>query len=117
MRTSFWISPPRSRVTGLPVHFATAAALASRHRVPGGLDPLLDLADPGDALLLRLPARLEGGPLVLELGELRVDLRQALARDGVVVARHGDALDLELHDAPLDLVDRLRRRVDRHPAP
>ena len=35
--------------------------------------------------------------------------------DGVLLAGDRDALDLQLHDAALDLVDLLRHRVDLHP--
>ena len=58
---------------------------------------------------------LRASPFSRRLGQLGVDLGEPLARDGVLLARHGDALDLELHDAALDLVDLLRHRVDLHP--
>src|SRR5229473_1132125 len=91
------------------------AALRVGHRVPRRLDLLLDLSDPCDALLLGLPPRLEAVALFTELGQLRVDLREPLARDGVLLAREGDTLDLKLHDAAVDLVNFLRHRVDLHP--
>jgi hypothetical protein len=132
MLTSFWISPSRRRVTGIPVHFATvflvdllaqhatlrvlagqlsvevlqllleshqgavaelgrlvqiAATLGVGHRVTGRLDLFLDLADLCDALLLGLPPRLETVAFLAELGQLGVDLGEALARDGVVFTR------------------------------
>jgi hypothetical protein len=55
--------------------------------VTGRLDLFLDLADLRDALLLGLPPRLEAVALLTELGQLGVDLGEALARDGVVFTR------------------------------
>ena len=67
---------------------------------------------PRMARLLRLPLGLQMRGLLLEVGELGVELRQPLLRHGVGLAGHGHALDLELHDAPLDLVDLVGHGVD-----
>ena len=77
------------------------------------LDLLLDLADAAERLLLLLPLRLHAGGLLLQLGELALDLVAALLRRPCPSpSRSACALDLELHDAALHLVDLLRQRVD-----
>src|SRR4051794_265885 len=64
-------------------------------------------------LLLALPLGAHAGDLLVELGELALDLLAARRR-GVVGADRG-LLDLELDDLAVDLVDlrRLRRLLDR----
>ena len=52
--------------------------------------------------------------LFLEIGELLLELRQPLARRLVLLLAQRLALDLELHDAALDLVELGRHRVDLH---
>ena len=82
-----------------------------------GLEPLLDLADLGDGVLLVLPA---GDHRVAVLGQLRqllLDRGEALPGDLVAgpaldLAVQRGLLDLELADAPLDDVDLERHRVD-----
>src|SRR5882724_8277576 len=92
-----------------------ATPLGVEHGLARRLDLLLHAAHAGDALLLRLPLRLEDVGLLLERGQLGVELAQALARAWIVrIARHRHALDLELHDPARDLVDLLRHRVDLH---
>jgi hypothetical protein len=79
-------------------------ALRLRHRLARGVDVLLDLADLGDAALLGLPLGLEAASLLLQLGQLGVDLAEPLARArAVVVTGHRHALALKLPHAPLDL--------------
>ena len=164
--TSFWTSPSRRRVTGMPVHLATtsatsssstssfrrrpwpccsarrafaasscllelveraeaqlggavqvAAALGVGHGRPRGVDLLRDLADPPDGVLLDLPARLERGRALLQVAELPVEPLEALPGRLVALLRQRDALDLELHDAALDLVELGRHGVDLDPQP
>ena len=76
------------------------------------LEALLELLHPGDRLLLVLPARLHLARLLAQVGEVALD--RLAARDGRVVLLLLErlALDLELHDAALDLVDLGRHRVD-----
>ena len=76
------------------------------------LELLLERADPGDRLLLVLPARPQGVDPLLEPGHLAGDLLEALARGGVLLLRQRGALDLQLHRAALQLVDLGRHRVD-----
>ncbi len=54
-----------------------AAPLGVGHGGAGGLELLLDLADRQDGGLLRLPLRLEMRGLLLQLGELGVELGRA----------------------------------------
>src|SRR2546425_638867 len=95
------LRPERARRTAL-----ATATLGVGHGLLGRLDLFLDLAEPPDACLLGLPLRSEGVAPLLELGQLGVDAGQAIAGRGVVlVASDRDALDLQLHGPPLDLVD------------
>ena len=61
-----------------------------------------------------LPARLHRVGALLELGERLLEAREPILRGLRVVLLERLALDLELEDAPLDLVDRGRHRVDFH---
>ena len=164
--TSFWTSPSRRRVTGMPVHLATTSATSSsstssfrrrpwpccsarrafaassscwswwsvpkrssaaRFRSPrrsasaiavrAASISLRDLADLPDGVLLDLPARLERRRPLLQVAELPVEALEALPGRLVALLREGDALDLELHDAPLDLVELGRHGVDLDPEP
>ena len=76
------------------------------------LQALLDLLDALDGVLLRLPLRLHAAGALAQLGELAVQRLEARGRGLVALALQRRALDLELHDAPLDLVDLLGQRVD-----
>ncbi len=72
------------------------------------VEALGDLAEALGGLLLALPLGAHAGDLLAQLGELALDLRAALG--GGVVLGDGEVLDLELLDAPLDLVDLGRDR-------
>src|SRR4029434_9735000 len=76
------------------------------------LDLLFDLADAAEHFLLLLPLGFHGRRALTQLGQLALDRAAAfnVARIFLLLERH--PLDLELHDAPLDLVDLLRHRVD-----
>ena len=100
---------------GRPVEIA--APLGVGHRRPRGVDLLRDLPDPPDGVLLALPARLEGGGPLLQVGELAIQALEALPRRLVGLLGERHALDLELHDAALDLVELGRHRVDLDPEP
>ena len=56
----------------------------------------------------------EAAALFLQIGELLLELLQALVRRLVLFLAQRLALDLELHDAALDLVELGRHRVDLH---
>ena len=66
-------------------------------------------------LFLLLPLRRQAGPGLLEVGQLALEARQPLGRRLVRLLAQRFALDLELHDAPLDLVELGGHRVDLHP--
>ncbi len=53
--------------------------------------------------------------LFLQVGELLLQLAEPLDRRLVLFLAQRLAFDLELHDAPLDLVELARHRVDLHP--
>ena len=80
-----------------------------------GFELLLRLADFLDRGLLVLPVRAELGGFLLQLGEFLLDLRAALARGGVLLARERLALDLQLHPPALGLVELHRQAVHLHP--
>mmetsp|Transcript_10525 Transcript_10525/g.20900 ORF Transcript_10525/g.20900 Transcript_10525/m.20900 type:complete len:411 (+) Transcript_10525:1340-2572(+) len=76
------------------------------------LDLLAHGAQLLDAAVLVLPLHLERAELLLDLGQLLLDVHQALLRALVVLAAQRDALDLELLQPALQLVDLLRRGVE-----
>ena len=64
-----------------------------------------------------LPALLQRAGLLFEVGELLLERRKAGLRSVVGLLAQRLALDLELHPAPLGLVELDRHRVDLHPEP
>ena len=67
-----------------------------------------------DGGLLLLPLRRQARALLLEVRELALEPLEPLLRRRVGLLAQRLALDLELHDAPLDLVELGRHRVDLH---
>ena len=63
-----------------------AVALRLLELEPRGVELLLELARRGDLVLFRLPALGQLGRLLLEVGELRLELGQPLLRAGVLLA-------------------------------
>ena len=78
---------------------------------------LLELGGGAELLLLRLPARGERGRLLLEVGELLLQPLQPVLRRLVGLLLQRLALDLELDDAPVELVERLGLGIDLHAQP
>ena len=78
------------------------------------LDLRLGRPDRGDRGLLGLPALLERAELLLEVGELLLERRQARLRRVVGLLAQGLALDLELDAPALELVELDGHRVDLH---
>ena len=76
------------------------------------VQPLLAPAQVRDHRLLALPLRLHPRRALAQLGDLLVHAGQAVAALRVALALQGVALDLQLHGAPLHLVDLLRQRID-----
>ena len=79
-----------------------------------GLELLLQLLRAGELLLLLGPALGEAGRLLLEIGELLVELLQPLLGGVVRLFVQRLALDLELHDPPVEFVELLGLGVDLH---
>ena len=94
----------------LPVPFA----LGRLHRDLETLDLFLDVLRALHLGLFRLPDLFQVGVLPLELEDLFLDQRQALAGRFVLLLLHRFALDLELDQPPLELVHLLRLGVDLH---
>ena len=76
------------------------------------LETLLDRANGLDGLLLALPVRLHLVRLLAQVGKLALDGGAARGARVVLLLLQRLQLDLELLDAPLDLVDLGRHRVD-----
>ncbi len=89
-----------------------ALALGHLDVVLGLLEALLERGDVLDGRLLGLPARRHRGGLLAQLGQLALDRVAALGAGLVLVARQRGPLDLELHDAAVELVDLDRLGVD-----
>ena len=77
------------------------------------VDPLRDLLDAVERLLLLEPARLQPVAPLLRLGELALERLAHLLR----LLRHRGELDLELAHATVGLVELDRAGVDLHPQP
>ena len=69
---------------------------------------LLQRPDVADLILFRVPPRLQAAAFFAQPGQLGLDARVALPRGGFLFAGQCRTLDVELHDATLDLVDLLR---------
>ena len=91
-----------------------AAALRHLELVAQAVELLLQLLAFGVLLLLRLPLRGELGRALLELGKLLLELGQAVLGGLVGLLLERLALDLELDDAAVELVDRLGLGIDHH---
>ncbi len=89
-----------------------AAALRLFDLVADLLEVLLQLARSLNGVLLLLPVERQLVLLLLEIGELLFELLQPILRRLVLLLAQRLALDLELHDAALDLVELRGHRVD-----
>ena len=81
------------------------------------LDPLLELGDGTDGLLLALPLGVHRVGALALLGQRPLELLATRDRARIIVVAQRLELDLELHDVPVDLVDLGRLGVDLHPDP
>src|SRR4029077_13802792 len=72
----------------------------------------LERTDPGDDFLLLLPARAQRGALLRELGQLLLERLEALLGSLVRLLLERLALDLDLPDLTLELIERRGQRVD-----
>ena len=92
-----------------------AAALRALDLQAQLLQLFLELALALDGFLFLLPAGHQRRVLFLEIGELLLELLEALLRGLVFLFSQRLALDLELHHAAVDLVELGGHRVDFHP--
>ena len=81
------------------------------------LQLLADLADRLDRLLLLLPVCGQPVLVLLEVGELLFELLETFAGRFILLLAQRLALDLELHDPALDLIQLRGHRVDLHAQP
>ncbi len=81
------------------------------------LELLLELLRARELLLFRLPSGGQLGGLLLELAQLLLEPLQPLARRWILLLLQRLALDLQLDDAPVQLVELLGLGVDLHAQP
>ena len=94
-----------------------ARALRGLDVVPEALEFLLARARVLDGVFLLLPVAAEPGARLLQIGQLALDAPEPFGRGGVGLLPQRLGLDLELHHAPLDLVEFGGHRVDLHAQP
>src|SRR5579885_3443412 len=92
-----------------------ALALHDLELGAGVFELLLQLLRARQLVLLGAPLRRQLGRALFELGQLLDEPAEALARSLVLLLLQRLLLDLELDDAAVNLVDRLRLRIDLHP--
>ena len=101
--------------------FAGALVLARALRlgqlVAGIVELLLEVGGRSELVLLRLPAGLQMRGLLLEVGEILLQLFESVPRSLVGLFLQGLPLDLELDDAPVELVEFLGLRIHLHAEP
>jgi hypothetical protein len=93
------------------------AALRLLELGAGLVELFLDLLGLAQPVLLALPFLGQLGGGLLELGELALELLEALARGRIGLLLQGFALDLQLNDAPIELIELLGLGVDLHAQP
>ncbi len=91
-----------------------ALALRDRQLVAGLVELLLEVGGEAELLLLRLPAGRQRIGLLLERGELELELFEPVLRGAIGFLLQRLALDLELHDAAVELVELLGLGIDLH---
>ena len=94
-----------------------ALALRRFHVAPEAVEFFLQARRLRDRRLLLGPVGRQAALFLLQVGELLLELRQAVLRGLVGFLAQGLALDLELHDAALHFVELGRHRVDLHAQP
>src|SRR4051794_64416 len=87
-------------------------ALGALDLALGAIELGLDVAHGAESVLLLLPLSLHRVGALAQVGELALDRLAPFDRHRVGLLRQRLLLDLELHDAALDLVDLDRHRVD-----
>ena len=104
------------RVVSEPASFRVVAlALRLGERVARGVELFLELGGLAKLVLLGLPAGGQRVGLLLQFRKLAGELLEAILRSCVGLLLQRLLLDLELHDAPVELVQLLGLGVDLHP--
>ena len=104
-------------VAQLPGPGEITAALRLVNFDPRCIEPLLELGRAVQLLLLALPAGGEGCRLLFKIGEIALERQQPVLRGCITFALQGLALDLQLHDTAVEILDLLGFRFDLHPQP
>ena len=94
-----------------------AASLCDLQLGAGLVQLFLQLLAGRQAFLLALPLRGQVGALALQFGQLHLQLLQPVARGGIGLLLQRFALDLQLDDLAVQLVDFLRLGIDLHAQP
>ena len=94
-----------------------ALALRDGELVARLVELLLEVCGQAELLLLGAPRRGERGGLFFEVGKLLLEPAKPVLRRLVLLQLQRLALDLELHDAAVDLVERLGLGIDLHSQP
>ena len=94
-----------------------ALALRDGELVARLVELLLEVGGEPELLLLGLPLGGQPGGLFLEPGKLLLDAGEPVLRRVVLLELQRLALDLELHDAAVELVERFGLGIDLHPQP
>ena len=92
-------------------------ALGFLDLVADGLDLLLRLAQALDGRLFLLPARCQRPALLLQVGQLLLQLLEPLLAGLVLLLLQRLALDLQLHDLAVHPIQLLWLGIDLHPQP
>src|SRR5579875_1662479 len=100
--------------TGMPVHRDTTAALNDLELGAGLVQLLFQFLRTGQLLFFGAPLRSQLRGTLLQLLKFFDQLAEALARGRIALLFQGLTLDLELHNAPVQLVDRLGLGIDLH---
>ena len=91
-----------------------ALALRLGERIARVVELFLEFLRLADLVLFRLPACGQRVRLLLQLAELGAEFYQPVARGGVALLAQRLLLDLELDDAPVELVELFGLAVDLH---
>ena len=104
------------RIVGKPASFRVVAlALRLGERVARGVELFLEFGGLAELVLLGLPAGGQRIGLLLQFRKLAGELIEPILRSRVGLLLQRLLLDLELHDAPVKLVEFLGLGVDLHP--
>ncbi len=95
--------------------FQVGPALRLLNLLANVLDPLLGLPDRGNRGLFLLPLLPHPGAIAFQDIDLSLEFGQALPARRICLFLERLAFDLQLHDAPVDLIQRRRLAIDLRP--